>query len=224
MKALEQSAGSVATDEILAVLGRRAQAAEEAIAAMRDSSVTIKLPEATAVAAPRARELPWQRGARLARWLRGEWAVSAGPLSRDRLAELLDVALPLQRPSYPMRKVLRGGLRNGRNGERTAVLVTSAVETSQRFYLARLIGTALVSPPVERVLPVSDASTALQKFERSFAQEFLCPWEDLEAYLRQHGESDDDLADAAGHFGVSELVVRTALVNKGQLARDRLPA
>jgi hypothetical protein len=88
--------------------------------------------------------------------------------------------------------------------------------------LARLIGAALCSSSEEHVLPVSDAATALQKFERSFAQELLCPWEELDSFTDAHGTGDDGISEAAEHFLVSERVVLSTLVNKGKISRNRL--
>jgi hypothetical protein len=119
---------------------------------------------------------------------------------------------------------LRGGFRNSGAGGRVALLVTSRREDSQRFYLARLVAAALLSSPDQHVLPVSDVGTALQKLERSFAQELLCPWTDLDAFTDQNGTDDEGIADVAEHFAVSELVVRSALVNKKKLPRHRLQA
>jgi len=117
---------------------------------------------------------------------------------------------------------LRGGYRNGVHQGRTAVLVTTRREDNQRFYLARLIGAALSASADQHVLPVSDAATALQKLERSFAQELLCPWQDLDAFTDENGTDDDGIADAASHFAVSQRLVVTTLINKGKLPRSRL--
>jgi hypothetical protein len=171
-----------------------------------------------------ANELPWERGARLAREARSSLNIPAGPVSRDTLEQLIDAKLPLPQSGWAGEKGLRGGFRNGVTGGRTALLVTSHREDSQRFYLARVIGAALLSSPEQHVLPVADVYTALQKFERSFAQEFLCPWHDLDAFTDQNGIEDDAITDAAEHFQVAEQVVRSALVNKGKLPRYRLRA
>jgi Zn-dependent peptidase ImmA (M78 family) len=96
------------------------------------------------------------------------------------------------------------------------------IET-QRFYLARLIAAAHVLSQDQHLLPVTDASTALQKLERSFAQEFLCPWASLDAYTDEHGLDDETLIEAAEHFHVSEYLVRSTLVNRGKVSRSRLP-
>ena len=59
----------------------------------------------------------------------------------------------------------------------------------------------------------------MQKFERSFATEFLCPWAELD-----DATDEDVLEDVAERYGVSPLLVRTSLVNKGKIPRYRLRA
>jgi hypothetical protein len=69
--------------------------------------------------------------------------------------------------------------------------------------------------------PLTRAKTARQKFQRAFAAELLCPFEELQGMLPAAPE-DDDVETAARHFEVSPLLVRTSLVNKGTLPRERL--
>ncbi len=71
---------------------------------------------------------------------------------------------------------------------------------------------------------MTDAATALQKVERSFAQELLCPFAALDAFTEEHGLDDDGIDDAAEHFGVSQRLILSTLVNKHKLGRQRLPA
>jgi Zn-dependent peptidase ImmA (M78 family) len=80
----------------------------------------------------------------------------------------------------------------------------------------------LLSPPEDHLLPVTGAATALQKFERAFAQELLCPWDALDAFTDEHGLGEERIADAAAHFEVSERTILSTLVNKKKLPRDRL--
>lgn len=94
----------------------------------------------------------------------------------------------------------------------------------QRFDLARLVAAAMVAHPGQHLLPVSRAGTALQKIERAFAQELLCPWDRLLPMIEERGTGDEAIAEAAEHFQVSELVVITTLVNKGSVPRERHPA
>jgi hypothetical protein len=73
------------------------------------------------------------------------------------------------------------------------------------------------------LLPVTDASTARQKVQRSFSREFLSPVDALAAMLPLPYPSDSDLEAVADHFEVSEFTVRSALVNRGLVDRHFLP-
>ena len=70
--------------------------------------------------------------------------------------------------------------------------------------------------------PLTKTSTARQKFQRTFAQSLLCPFEDLKAYLETDHPDEDDIAAAAVHFHVANRVVETVLVNKKLIERERL--
>jgi len=164
--------------------------------------------------------LPWERGAKAASKLRAERGLGLGPLEDRTLEELLSVGLPLS-GAWKGPRALSGGFQDGVANGRTAILVPSRRPENQRFYLARLIGCALASPSDQRLLPVTSAGTALQKFERSFAQELLCPWAALDAFTDENGIDDEGVAAAAEQFHVSEWLVQSTLVNRGKLSRER---
>ena len=112
---------------------------------------------------------------------------------------------------------------------RTVSLVTLGCarnEVDSEELAARLTaaGWDLTSDGDASVVLVTDAATALQKVERSFAQELLCPFTALDAFTDEHGLDDDGIDDAAEHFGVSQRLILATLVNKHKLGRHRLPA
>jgi hypothetical protein len=225
---LLQRTGRNAGEEIVAALTNMRdgfRAVEDVVEAMRVSPVTISLSglafDATVEAA--RGELPWQKGARCAARIRRLLQISDGPVDNDALGDILGVGLPLQPVRWGGARSLLGGYRNGQADGRISILVNSSRPDSQRFYLARLIGSALVASPDDHVLPVTDTSTALQKFERSFAQELLCPWAELAAFTEEHGLDEEAIAEAAEFFGVSEWLVISTLVNRNKLPRHRLP-
>jgi hypothetical protein len=226
VKELVDKAGVGAAEEIVAVApmlhGGLAEA-HKVISAMSQSRTTVNLDwVALEKNQPLEGEVPWMRGMRLAESLRTSLNITSGRLPNSVLEQLLDAKLPLPESKWVGGRHLRGGYRNGINDGRTALLVTTPREDNQRFYLARLIGAALCSSAEQHVLPVSDADTALQKFERAFAQELLCPWKDLDAFTDQYGTDEEGIEGAAAHFSVSELLVLSTLVNKGKLPRSRL--
>jgi hypothetical protein len=223
---LIEEAGPRAGDEIMSVLpefNKSIPAAVHVLDMMKKSSTAVDLSWVESAAAPVNRELPWQRGMRLAKEMRRRHHLGAGPLSNEKLSELLSVPVPL--PGQHMKAApLSGGFRNGVTNGRTKIVWPSSRLTGQRFFLARMIGAALVLSPDEHVLPVTGGYSALQKMERSFAQEFLCPWAALDAFTDEHGLDDDALIEASEHFQVSEWMVRSTLVNRGKISRDRLPS
>lgn len=224
---LAATAGAAAAEEILAVvpaLPDGLEGAEQVIRAMRTSNASLKLDWADLEdKQPHSRELPWERGSRMAHELRAKLGLFQGPITTPQLENLCEAKFPLPKSPSNTPRSLRGGYRANATNGRTSVLVTNMHEYSQRFYFGRLAGAELRAAEQQHVLPVSDAGTALQKFERSFAQEFLCPWQELDVFTDESGTDDDAIADAATHYGVSEMVILTTLVNKGKLRRNRLP-
>jgi hypothetical protein len=223
--AMSERVGENAVDELLTVAGEGdgdLAPLESLVRAMERSATTVDLSWIPRSDTPSARrEMPWQAGARLAQDLRRRERLGTGPISDVKLSELVSAPLPL--PGTVVHAPLAGGVRDGATRGRTHIVVTSRRPETQRFYLARLIAAATVLPPSENLLPVSEADTALQKLERSFAQELLCPWAALDNFTDEHGVGEDAILDAAEHFRVSEWLVRSTLVNRGKVPRAYLP-
>ncbi len=223
-ESLVEEVGIRAGDELMSTLPQFAHdlaSAKGAVEEMKLSSTSVDLSCAihdTTVSGG----LPWQRGVELAHQMRTRHRIGRGPLSDEVLSDLLKTSLPL--PGPVSRQPLGGGMRNGSDGGRTRIVKKSRRIASQRFYLARMIGAAHALTPDQHLVPVTDTSTSLQKLERAFAQEFLCPWMELEQFTVEHGVDDEALIDAADHFGVSEWLVRSTLVNRGRVPRDLLPS
>lgn len=224
-QALVEEAGAGAGDEIMSVLpelGNSPGAAADVIETMKRSSTAVDLSWASPVSTRADRELPWQVGVRLAREARKRHHLGAGPLRNSNLSSMLSVPVPLV--GQPANGApLGGGFRNGVTNGRTKITWPSSRPENQRFFLARMIGAAHVLPADEHVLPVTNKNSALQKIQRSFAQEFLCPWAALDAFTDERGVDDDSLCEAADYFEVSEWTIRSTLVNRGKISRDRLP-
>jgi hypothetical protein len=224
--ALADAAGRTTGDEVIAsipALRDGLSGAIHAVEAMKRSSIDVQLIGANEPADGAAAELPWQRGRRLAAQFRLDHGIGEGPVSMHILEQLLGVRLPLPVSATSTDRALIGGYRNGDGSGRTRILVATQRPDNQRFYLGRLIGAAFAATARDHVLPVTNADTAFQKFERSFAQELLCPWQVLDAYTDEHGTDDDGIAAAAEHFEVSEHLVLSTLINNGKLDRNRLP-
>jgi hypothetical protein len=161
--------------------------------------------------------LPWQRAAKAAQVARGLWKLDGRPLPNAELAGLVgaDTTLMTDKDVY---QVPMGAARrvSGERGTWNAIL-RSRYETGRRFELCRLIAEGLLAPDDERLLPVTKAYTSRQKFQRSFAQEFLCPFdalmEKLGAPSAENPPEEDYIDDAAKYFIVSTRVVESTLAN-----------
>ena len=228
---LAKEAGPTSGDEVVAAsttMRDHLVGARRAVAAMRGSPWVVKLAPSVDVPLAMDDEMPWQRGRRLAAAFRSKIGVEHGPLATRVLEDLLETKFAASVPSMSGRpttgdRSLVGGFRDAANHGRTSLLATSSRLTNQRFYVSRLIGAAIVADPADRVLAVSDVGTALQKFERSFAQELLCPWQELDMFTDERGTDEDGVQEAAEHFEVSAYLVISALVNNGKISRNRLP-
>ena len=107
--------------------------------------------------------------------------------------------------------------RNGQN----RVLLRSKWETGRRFELARLLGDYIVYPTDDPMRPATRSTTYRQKVQRAFAAELLSPFQAVDDMLG--GDySMENQQDVAHHFGVSELTVRTLLVNHNRISRSEL--
>jgi hypothetical protein len=224
VRAVVDEVGGISGGEVIAAipdLRGGLPTALRALAAMKQSPTSVDLSFLGDPTGPAEDEHPWETGVRLAQELRAQHGLSDAPLSNDILANLLKTSFPLPAPRSDT--TLSGGFRNGRPDGRTSILWKGRAVSSQRFYLARLMGAARVLPASEHVVPVTDTHSALQKLERAFAQELLCPWRALDQLTDESGLGDDALAEAAAYFEVSEWVVRTALVNRGKAGRSLLP-
>ena len=171
-------------------------------------------------AEPRSRKLdhrqlrpPWRLAVDAAGELRQRLSVPPGPIRNPRLGEVLGIhidRLATQRnqpPSVPY------GLRvRDASGNVNRLALRSRWAHSRRFELCRSLGDIIWSGN-DPLGPLSAAGSGRQKFQRAFAQEFLCPVDDLRAYIPNENPTDDDIHAAARHFHVSERLIQTALVN-----------
>jgi hypothetical protein len=91
----------------------------------------------------------------------------------------------------------------------------------RRFEAARFIADRLLAPEADTWLPQTDASTARQQVQRSFAAEFLMPIADLQNFLKDN-LTNDSFEDAGEYFGVSPLAVKSHLVNHSIIPSDAI--
>jgi hypothetical protein len=164
---------------------------------------------------------PWQKAASLARLARSNWGFGKKPIGNRALAELLSAKATVFSDNSTVATPMPLGIRTG-TSRTFDIYFDRTSHTTRRFAASRLLGDFLYFSNQERLLPATHAKTARQKFQRSFAQEFLCPIDALLEKLQTTQPDEDDISEAAAHFHVSPLMVRTTLVNHGQLEREAL--
>lgn len=164
---------------------------------------------------------PWQTGSKLAQIARKQWGFGDEPIKNNRLADLLGAKPAMFTDKATVGAQMPFGLRAGGNAACHIYFDRPSV-TTRRFAASRLIGDHLYFASQERLLPATHAKTSRQKFQRAFAQEFLCPIDALLEKIQTKQPDDDDISEAATHFHVSPLMIRTTLVNKGELDREAL--
>lgn len=160
----------------------------------------------------------WLLGARAAQAFRHQLGLGTEPLSDVRLAELAGVSQDALADTS-RRGASSFVLDDGANGCR--LVLRSKWHTGRRFNLARLLGDRLMNPAGAKLFPATGSRTFRQKAQRSFAGEFLAPFEEINARL-DGDYSEENREDVADSFAVSELTVRTLLVNHGRLERQDL--
>lgn len=179
---------------------------------------------AASTALPHAGDVAaWRLGAAVARALREQETVGTGCISNEVLAKFAGVqntALTAKKsgpgiPGPAISFALDDGVAKSR------VVLRSKWEAGRRFELARLVGDRIVASAGGRLFPATRANTYRQKMQRSFAAEFLSPFESVDDML-SGDYSMENQQDVADHFQVSELTIRTLLVNHRRLEREDL--
>jgi len=159
----------------------------------------------------------WQVGARLAQSLRRQEHLNGHPISSERLAQLSglsrDSIVADRKNSAQLSFVLDQPASSDFD-----VVLRSKWETGRRFEVARLLVDQFLSPD-DKLHPATRALTYRQKAQRSFAAEFLAPFDVVDDML------DDDYSaekqeEVANHFMVSEMTINSMLKNRGRLPRD----
>ena len=208
-----------------------ARALEEGLRAVEDSRTKVDLSNAIAAArsqtdepsnqafAPSARMPPWKLAEEAAGRLRRTLAVPCGPIPNGRLRDLLGVTQRFDHirsfPSIPY------GIRRRDPDHGTSTVALSANwPEAKRFQLCRVLGDAIWSAN-DRLGVISSAKSVRQKFQRAFAQSFLCPLKDLLDFIGTNTPTPDDVTAAARWFRVSERLVQTTLVKKRVIDQER---
>ena len=171
---------------------------------------------------PRDQGAAWKQGACAAKLLREQERIAPSALiTNDRLAGMYgapsDIFNARTRPIH--RPDLSFAL--SESSQHSRVMLRSHWQSGRRFELARLLGDYLTYSTKDPMRPVTRSNTYRQKVQRAFAAELLSPFDAVDAMLDgdYSMESQEDVAD---HFQVSELTIRTLLVNHGRVDRSEL--
>lgn len=166
-------------------------------------------------------EVTWRQAEVAANIVRKKWALT-GPVKTKHFCDLLGISEEFVQNPLSVRSSISAGFRNG-NINGVSVFLHSSYPANRRFAIARLIGDHLrTSDKTEKLLPVTEVKTMRQAFQRAFAQEFLCPYGDLNEFLGKEKPTDEMIDNAASHFGVSSRAIVVTLVNKNRLDRNSL--
>ena len=184
------------------------------------AGVNAKVADAVRLGRDRASDLPtgvvaWKKGVAAARLLRDQEHLGEGSICDKRLADMAGV----DRGALNSDVFERGFSFSLEKEEDEVVVFASRHRNSRRFTLARLIGDRIASSIQENLRPMTSSGTFRQKMQRAFAGEFLCPFNSLAAYM-QGDFSDEAIIEAAQEFDVSELTVKTLLMNHGKIERE----
>ncbi|MFH0879849.1 MAG: hypothetical protein V2A34_09065 [Lentisphaerota bacterium] len=189
----------------------------------KPGGVRVLMPDSKGIDAdaPTPNGLPWQRASVLAACARKQWRLEKGRVSNRMLADLLGTTPEILTAESTVPTQMPLAFRFG-TGADMDIYFNRPRSTSRRFAVSRLIGDQLYSSHSEKLIPATNAKTSRQKFQRAFAQEFLCPIDALLEKIQTHEPDEDDLSEAAAYFEVSPLMVTTTLVNHGKLGREAL--
>ena len=168
---------------------------KEEIEITKKSGVVCELDDAIGAAGPFRRPTGkpiWEIAEEAAIAVRHGLGAESGPLRNTSLGDLLNVT----KEHFRSRAIEPAGrhyglrLREG-YGEKNVVALSARWPQGRRFELCRTLGDAIWSSN-DALGPITRAKTGRQKFQRAFAQSFLCPYEDLLSYINTETPSEDD--------------------------------
>lgn len=209
-----------------------AHALEQGLRAVEDSRTKVDLSTAIAAARshptedsesgfmPNSRVPPWKRAEEAAGRLRENLAVPSGPIPNRCIQDLLGVSAHHFNHIRSFRAIPYGVRRGDPDQGTSTVALRASWPEAKRFELCRVLGDAIWSAN-DRLGLISSAKSVRQKFQRAFAQSFLCPFRDLLDFMGTDSPTAEDVTAAAQGFRVSERLVQTTLVNKRVIDQEQ---
>ena len=227
MFGLQNQTGEEAISELAPVLGLCPQEAPNILVALTEAQGLrgrFTLPELANVGnrhAPSA--IPWQQGNEAAQMLRAGLSNTAEPISNEQLSDLVGLTTETIE-GFTVSKNPVAIVRPS-DGDFREFVLRKPHPLARRFEIARLIGDYLLARqphPESRWLVSADTATAIQKRQRAFAAEFLCPIDSLKAFL-DGDYSETAREKAAYRFQVSDKTVEAILANNGEIPHPDSP-
>ena len=173
-------------------------------------------------------EEAWQLGEAAARALRTQEGLGEQPVSNNDLAAMAGVSTSVFSSSHLHKgsdDSLAFTFEDG--GVPQVVFNSRKWETGRRFELARLLGDRILAQNSaytdEIFFPATGSRSYRQKAQCAFAAELLSPSVVANAIMMEDEYSEESQKKAAEHFNVSEMTIRTQLVNQGRLDRADAP-
>ena len=164
----------------------------------------------------------WRIGVATADALRTQLGLGSKPLGDQKLADFAGISsavLGSDQHTGTLSWVFRPEPHLGK------VAIRSPHPTGRRFDVARLVGDRLFSENGftvgEPLSPATRSYSYRQKAQRAFAAELLSPWQSVQDMLG-NDDSDENVEQVAGHFGVSDWTVRTQIINHTGVGREYL--
>lgn len=164
---------------------------------------------------------PWTQGFELAREVRSAMSLKPDePVANEALARLLGIPAAALEGRRKTPRV-RVGLGVRKPSDEVELLFRRKQTTSRRFEAARFVADALLNPS-DKWLPSTDAETARQKRQRSFAAELLSPISTIVGRLK--GDySLEAVEDFADEMQVGSTLVLSQLANNGLIGPEDVP-
>lgn len=156
---------------------------------------------------------PWQLAEAAAAQVRDHFGLRYQPISDKAFADLLLTRwVDLKSASGTARKLpYAARLRTTYSNQKVAL--QSIWSADRRFEISRLLGDAIWTGE-SAFGPISSAKSDRQKFQRAFAQSFLCPLGGVREFVNFDNPKQREIQNCAAAFSVHPHVVRNLLVYK----------
>jgi len=161
----------------------------------------------------------WKLGIGAARLLRQQERLGVLPIGNDCLAAMMGMSVQSLQKTSGKSDTFAFALDD--SDLDNPVVLHARGETGRRFELARLLGDCLMPGDRKQLYPATGTYTYQQQLQRAFSAELLCPF-DTARDMMNGDYSDENLQDVADYFQVSDLTVRTQLVNNHLLERSEV--